>query len=365
MPEATKPRAARIDASVHPNFPADDDIRDYLTPPWRNRGISGVAKNYYSAPGGDYGLGLRTGAEHPASDPELVSTQLFDEQGLDAAILLPIGRGMNPDRRLVSAVCAAINDWQVKRWLGEGNRHGRFRGSVRVNPSDVDGAIREIERWADHPQMVQVVVPIESREPYGKPQFWPVWEAAARHGLPVATHIDGGAGADAPPTHAMFAAIAPLNIYFHLFSLIAEGAFEQFHDLVFVFGDGGADFLTPLVWRYDSFYRANRDQVAAWSPRSGSAYIADHVRFLTSRHEGPSTAEAASGWYEHNDLASLLMYASHYPHWSLDTPDRAISGLDDDQCCRVYGGNAAELYRITPPGRISRHHDTHEERCHF
>jgi predicted TIM-barrel fold metal-dependent hydrolase len=365
MPEVMGPQAARVDASVHPNFPSSDDIRDYLRPPWRNRGISGVEKSYYAAPGGDYGPGLNTGADLPASDPKLVSRRLFDEQGLDAAVLLPIGRGMNPDRRLVSAVCAAINDWQAERWLAEGNPHGRFRGSVRVNPADADGAIREIERWADHPLMVQIVIPIESREPYGKPQFWPIWEAAARYRLPVATHIDGGVGADSPPTlagsprtHAMFAALAPLNAYFHLFSLIAEGVFERFADLVFVFGDGGGDFLTPLVWRYDSFYRANRDQVAAWSPQSGSAYLADHVRFLTSRCEGPPTPTAASGWYDYNDVASLLMYASHYPNWSLDTPDRGMVGLADDQRERVFGANAADLYGIRPAGRLCHQHDS-------
>jgi uncharacterized protein len=341
----------RVDASVHPNFPADDDIREYLKPPWRNRGISGVGKHYYGAPGGDYAPGLREGAEHPASDPATVARELFDRQRLDAAVLVPLGRGNNPDRRLVSAVCAAINDWQVGRWLGDEAAGGRFRGSIRVNPSDVDGAVREIDRWAGHPLMVQVVVPVESREPYGKPQFWPIWETAARHGLPVATHIDGGAGADFPPTaagsprtHAMFAAMAPLNVYFHLFSLIAEGVFERLGDLMFVFGDGGYDFLTSFTWRYDSFYRGNRDQIAAWSPRPASAYLTDHVRFITTPLEGPPGDADATGWFGYTDGPGLLMYGSHYPHWSMDTPDRRIAGLDAEPRRRVYGANAAALY---------------------
>ena len=42
--------------------------------------------------------------------------------------------------------------------------------------------------------MVQIGVPLQSREVYGKPQFWPLWEAAVDANLPVAVHIEVGAG---------------------------------------------------------------------------------------------------------------------------------------------------------------------------
>ena len=86
MPE-TAVKAPRIDASVHPNFAANDDIREFLKLPWSNRAIPGVEKVYYTAPGGDYAAGLRPGAEHPASDPAVVSQELFEAQRLDAAVL--------------------------------------------------------------------------------------------------------------------------------------------------------------------------------------------------------------------------------------------------------------------------------------
>ena len=61
-----------------------------------------------------------------------------------------------------------------------------------MNPDDIAGALREIEKWRAHPRVVQIGVPLQSRELYGKPQFWPLWEAAADANLPVAVHIEIG-----------------------------------------------------------------------------------------------------------------------------------------------------------------------------
>ena len=152
---------------------------------------------------------------------------------MDYAILNPLTRGNIADYLLNSRICAAVNDWLLDRWL-EPDTTGRFLGTIRVNPEDVRGAVAEIERLADHPKMVQVGVPLQSREPYGKPMFEPIWEAAAAHGLPVAVHINGGNGVDHAPTfagHAYtypgYAAFMPLNSFVHLATLIIEGMFGR------------------------------------------------------------------------------------------------------------------------------------------
>jgi len=74
----------------------------------------------------------------------------------------------------------------VTRWLESDEFGDRFRGTIRVNPDDIAGALREIEKWRDHTRVVQIGVPLQSRELFGKPQFWPLWEAAVDAGLPVA-----------------------------------------------------------------------------------------------------------------------------------------------------------------------------------
>jgi len=167
------------------------------------------------------------------------------------------------DYLLNSRICAAVNDWLLDCWL-EPDTTGRFLGTIRVNPEDVKGAVAEIERLAGHPKMVQVGIPLQSREPYGKPMFEPIWEAAAAHGLPVAVHINGGNGVDHAPTfagHAYtypgYAAFMPLNSFVHLATLIIEGMFGRHPDLRFVFADGGYDILTPLMWRLDTFWMSD------------------------------------------------------------------------------------------------------------
>ena len=345
-----------IDSSIHPYFSDNDELREYLTPPWSYRGIPGVEKWGYAAPAGkDYAAEFDDGVGYPASDPDVVARRLFDEHGVDYAVLLPLGRGNNPDRRLGSVICAAINDWLADRWLDRGNPQGRFKGTIRINPYDPEGAVREIERWAGHPHMVQIGAPLESRELYGKPQYWPIWETAAKHKLPVTLHIDGGAGIENPPTpagsprtYAAYAALAPLNAYYHLFNLMAEGVFERLDDLVFVFGDGGGDLLTPFVWRYDIFARAYHD-MTPWAPKLGTDYLAEHVRFCVSDLEGPLDAAVQDGWYEQTGKAGLLLYASHYPHWTMGSPGTLPAGLADEQRRKILGENAAKLYGLEAP----------------
>jgi len=79
----------------------------------------------------------------------------------------------------------------------------------------------------------------------GKPQFWPLWEAAADAGLPVAAHIEVGSGIANPPTpsgntrtYEQYVSFMALNYLYHQMNMIAEGVFERFPGLKFVWGDG-------------------------------------------------------------------------------------------------------------------------------
>ena len=79
---------------------------------------------------------------------------------------------------------SAYNDWQIANWV---ERDDRLYGSIHVNPWDPDGAVREIERLAEHPRIVQVMLYIGDQA-YGHPRYHPIFAAAARHGLVVGIH---------------------------------------------------------------------------------------------------------------------------------------------------------------------------------
>ena len=130
---------------------------------------------------------------------------------------------------------------------------------------------------------MQIGIPLQSRELYGKPQFWQLWEAAVDAGLPVATHIEVGEGIAFPPTPSgntrtfeQYLASWRMNYIYHLLNMIAEGVFERMPDLKFVWADGAADMVTPFIWRMDCFGRPHLEQTP-WAPKMPSDYLPGHV----------------------------------------------------------------------------------------
>jgi predicted TIM-barrel fold metal-dependent hydrolase len=342
-----------IDSSVHPQVPKAEDLKQYVAAPWNQKFWPGTERYHFPHPVSEYLGWARPAAGLPGSDPALMAKHLFEDRSFDYAVLLPLTRGLVPDVDLGTAICAGTNRWLSETWLGAANEHGRFKGSIRVNPMDPQGAVREIEQWAGHPHMVQVAVPMEAHSPYGQRQFFPIWEAAARHNLPVAVHPDFAPGVEFSPSpvgyprwYIEFASFYSGTFYYHLSNLIAEGVFDRLPNLVFVFPDGGLDLLMPSMWRLNEHWRALRFE-HPWTKKQPTEYLRDHVRFCTHRMEGPDSAEQIPGWLEIADAEHLLMYASNYPHWTFAEPAQVVPATLPEAARRmILGENAGRLYRI-------------------
>lgn len=187
-------RTPFIDASVHIFFPSSKDLRSFLREPFKSRGF---LTTRWTGTGRPAASTRRTPTERTSGirvRSGIRCQRTVFEARVDMAVLHPMGRGIMPDRHLGSALHAAHNEMMVSRWLEHGEFGHRFRGTIRVNPDDIAGAVREVDKWRTHPRVVQIGVPLQSRELYGKPQFWPLWEAAAEANLPVAVHIESGEG---------------------------------------------------------------------------------------------------------------------------------------------------------------------------
>jgi predicted TIM-barrel fold metal-dependent hydrolase len=345
-------RTPVIDASVHIFAASNSDLRGHLREPYRSRGFPDYEMDWYGAPGGEYAPGTEGAkGQYPGSDPDVVAQHLFVDRGVDVAVLHPMTRGVMPDRHLGSAIAAAHNEILVSRWLDHSEHGERFRGTIRVNPDDIAGALREIDRWKDHPRVVQIGVPLQSRELFGKPQFWPLWEAAIEAGLPVAAHIEVGAGIAASPTpsggtrtYEQYVSFMACNYLYHLMNMIAEGVFERMPSLKFVWADGAADLLTPFIWRMDTFGRPHLEQTP-WAPKMPSDYLPGHVFFVQGAMDGPGDTEFAGEWLGFTGKEDMVMYGSSYPHWQsneLATP----SALRADQRDKLCWLNAGRLYGI-------------------
>lgn len=202
-----------VDASVHVFFESDGDLRQYLGEPWASRGFPSPDVSIRAPLGNRYAPGTQDSTTHPGSQPDKVRADVL-KQGLgtgiepeagqvtdggpakfDFAVLHPMTVGVLPDWHLESAILEATNRMLAERWLED---EKRFFGTIRVNPNDLDSAVKEIARWKNHRSVVQIGLPMQTQEPYGRPHFRPLWRAACDAGLPVAIHWEQGMGITHP-----------------------------------------------------------------------------------------------------------------------------------------------------------------------
>lgn len=357
-----------FDVAVHPRMLTNQQIYDYLEHPYKGLVYNSPNRFFHPVPTGipPYGEWLEqsrpdgemvTTASGPyiAKEPGSVPARTADflgQNGVSRAILLPTLRGVQPAADQGTAICRAYNEWLAATWLQEDVAGLGYLGTIRVNPMDPEGAVAEIERWATHPRMVQVGVPMESHHPYGQRYFLKIWEAAEAAGLPVAIKAEGGVGVDyfptmtgLPRTHIEFSSLHRDRFFVHLASFIAEGAFDRFPGLRIVFADGGFDMLAPSMWRMDMDWPITRTEVP-WVRKIPSDYLSEHVRFVTTRLEGPPDSEPdiVREWAERTDAAYLLVYGSGYPLWSAACPRDVMPALATEDRERILRRNAEELY---------------------
>src|SRR5205823_8240874 len=122
----------------------------------------------------------------PGSSLALLQKQLLDRCPVQLGILnclYAVDSLHNPDAAV--AMASAVNEWQIAEWL---DKDSRLRASIMV-PSQLPAqAAREIERVADHPGFVQVLLPVRTQHPLGSRLFHPLWEAIAKHELVAGIH---------------------------------------------------------------------------------------------------------------------------------------------------------------------------------
>lgn len=354
---------ATIDCDVHPTPHPDDDLPQYMPTGWRDRlcpqgrEIAYVEQraydqaDFFSSPNGRYDS-LPPGGGDPCSVPEFAFQQLIVDAGIDLVLLQPMG-GDHRNAEDETAIKATQNNWLTDIWLDHNNEHGRWRGTISISNRDPVAAAREIERWADHPMMVAVLMSPQTRGvPYGDPRMDPIYDAATRHDLPVNTHLMSIAPYDntpllpvGNPTHFLdFFGSYPLLFASHIMSLVFDGVFERFPTLKMVFSEGACTWILPVMWRMDAVWKARRSDLPLVRRRP-SEYVRDHVWFTTQPLEDAPLTEYRRymEWMEPSDL---LMYSSDYPHWSFDDPSWALKRFPKDARERIMHRNAQELFGL-------------------
>jgi uncharacterized protein len=211
--------------------------------------------------------------------------------------------------------------------------------------------VAEIERLADDPGIVQVLIFSGSNNPYGQPRFFPIWEAAARRSLPVAMHTGGEtvglapSGTPAGPVsyYVEHHALQVQATMAHVASLVMEGVFERLPAFRFLIVETGISWVPHIAWRLDKDYKGNRSE-CPWLKRLPSEYIRDQVRYSTQPIEEPSKPEHLLALLDMIDADQTLLFATDYPHWDFDNPKVALNDVPAALRQRIFVGNALDLY---------------------
>ena len=351
-----------IDCCVYHDWSTQQEIAAYLPQGWQEVFALTASVpfhpridvlNPYHSPAGDV-LPGSSAAGYPGPVGVTIPASAAVDRGIAAAVLSPgsgkyIGADNNPHFAL--ALCAAVNDWTIDRWLSDPDN--RLWGSILVPAQLPEEAAKEIHRVGRHDRMVQVQLSGNGlSKPFGNPIYHPIYEAAAELGLPVAIHAD----ADAPPdTLSQVAALSPpatfteyktlsaQAVISHVMSLIAQGVFEKWPTLRVLVIGAGVGWIPWTLWRADGEFHAWA-RLSPWIKRPPSEYFREFVRVSTYQLDRPpgDLESPVIAAFEH--LAEILCYASGYPSTdALDVPD-ARSALSGDIRANALYRNSLELY---------------------
>jgi hypothetical protein len=285
----------------------------------------------------------------PLPDLEALRAQLLDRYDIEYGLLhllAPLGMDQR-NQELGAALCRAQNEWVIEHWT---SRDKRLRAAITVPGEDAETAVEEIERWAGHADFVQIALVTRSIEPLGRRRYWPIYDAAARHNLPVALYAAGHNGhavsAAGWPSHALeeqhAAAIAQQAA---VVSLVTEGVFELHPSLRIVLVDAGFAWLPSLCWRLDRAWARMRDEVPHLTlPPSG--YIGQHFWFTTHAADAPERPEDLRrviewvGW-------DRILYGSGPLHGEPDNPEQSFPiRLSEEERRMLFNANARAVYGL-------------------
>ena len=205
---------------------------------------------------------------------------VFEQGGAELAIsscLYAVDSVHNPD--VAAALATATNDWQSREWL---EREPRLRGSIVAPIQLPAAAAEEIERCADRPGFVQVLIPVRTEHPLGSRLYHPLWKTIEQSGLVAAIHFGGAPVMPPTPTGwpsfflEEYTAMAQVFAT-QLTSMIVEGVFDACPDLRVVFLESGFTWIPSHLWRMDKEWR-NLRRLVPWVRRPPSDYFREHVR---------------------------------------------------------------------------------------
>ena len=359
LERASLTRIKLIDCDVHHALKSHRDLYPYLARRWRDHfdsyGLRQPVPFHSASPYPKVAPALsRTDSwppngGPPGSDLAFLQAQLLDRHNVEYALLhLLSPQGMDQrNQEFGQALCRAINTWQYENWTRQDQR---LKAAIVIPGEDAAAAVAEIEHWAGNPDFAQVSMTTHTIEPLGRRRYWPIYEAAARHNLPVGLHTSGYNGHAPTATgwpsfyveEQHNVALSQQNL---AISLVTEGVLARLPELKIVMVESGFAWVPSVAWRLDRAWARMRDEVPHLA-EPPSHYIKRQMWFTSQPSDEPENPEDLRqiidwlGW-------DRLLFATDYPHWDMDNPDFALRcRMSEAERRLIYNANARAVYGL-------------------
>jgi predicted TIM-barrel fold metal-dependent hydrolase len=314
-----------IDCDIHPAAPTLKALLPYMPEHWQEwlvlRGMHELdtiayPRNSPLTARPDW----RPAEGRPGGSLDLLRRQALDPFGTSIAICNPLyGVQFVHSEEMAAVYATAVNDWMAREWL---DREPRLRASIVIPTQDTAMAVAEIERLAPDRRFVQVLMLAMQEAPLGKRRYWPIYEAAARHGLPIGVHAGSTyrhpvSGSGWHSYHIEDVAVQSIGFQSQLTSLISEGVFIKYPTLTFVFIESGFAWLPAHLWRLTKTWTSLRREIP-WVDRPPLDLVRRNLRLTAQPFDAPPAADDIDRLMEHMGSDELLLFATDYPHWQFD-----------------------------------------------
>jgi predicted TIM-barrel fold metal-dependent hydrolase len=343
--------SSAIDCDVHANVPSMQALLPYLDEQWRDsvidRGLNSLESISYppNAP-----LTARADWRGKAGEPpntlDKLRTHALDRWNIDIAICNCLyGVQLLFSEDMAAAFAKAVNDWVAREWL---DRDKRLRASIIVPMQNTDYAVAEIERCAPDKRFVQVLVLAMGEAPLGRREYWPIYEAAERNGLPIGIHAGSSyrhavTSLGWPSWYVEDYCANAQGFQAQVASLVCEGVFVKYPKLKVVLIESGVTWLPAFLWRLSKFWRGVRAEVP-WVDRSPSQIVRDHVRLTIQPFDGPDDPRAVAQLIDHLQSDDMLLFSSDFPHWQFDGDHIMPAGIPEKLHGKILRNNALATY---------------------
>ena len=343
--------SSAIDCDVHANVPSMQALLPYLDEQWRDsvidRGLNSLESISYppNAPLTARADWRGKGGEPPNSLDKL-RTHALDRWNIDVAICNCLyGVQLLFSEDMAAAFAKAVNDWVAREWL---DKDKRLRASIVVPMQNTDYAVAEIERCAPDRRFVQVLVLAMGEAPLGRREYWPVYEAAERHGLPIGIHAGSSyrhavTSLGWPSWYVEDYCANAQGFQAQVASLVCEGVFVKYPKLKVILIESGVTWLPAFLWRLSKFWRGVRAEVP-WVDRSPGEIVRNHVRLTIQPFDGPDDPKAVAQLIDHLQSDDMLLFASDFPHWQFDGDQIMPAGIPERLHGKIRRDNALATY---------------------